>query len=216
MYLSILKKRNEYQDFDEKFIYAKRLAENRRKYGDLSNEQNVHRMICDMAGGCKRKDQNLLYIKIGRDAKMFYIQSDCMLHEDIVRACGYNLIAVKDESSILQSIAEGSKVIIRAKLAPVERNSATRVQYSLATDEVKRAAWLNRLAERCGFRFINQPEEGLKDYITWSKKGQGNSWTNAFYYACEVEVTDKEQFVRAVETGVGKYKAYGCGMLMVG
>lgn len=30
------------------------------------------------------------------------------------------------------------------------------------------------------------------------------------------QLGDKEQFVRAVETGVGKYKAYGCGMLMVG
>lgn len=216
MYLSIIRKVRDYKSMDEKILDAKKLAKKRRKYGDFRNEQNIHRMICDMAGGCKRETQNLLYIKIGNDANMFYIQSDCMLNDRVVRECGYEIIEVKNEGDFLKSVNNGNRIILRAKLAPVERNCATRAQHSLADNDEKRAIWLERLSERCGFRFLNAPEEGAMDHITWMKTGRGSSWTNAFYYASEIEIIDKDRFIQAVETGVGKYKAYGCGMLMVG
>lgn len=213
MYLSLIKKRIEMKSLEERVAYARRLAVNRKKYGDFSNEQDVHRMICDMAGGCKRETQNLLYIKIGKDANRFYIQSDCLLDEEIVHSCGYEIVSVKNEGTILDSIQNGDQVMLRAKLAPVEKRVA--VCYSLANDTKKRTTWINRLAERCGFHFVDIPQEGAMDHIRWQKKGYGDSWTNAFLYAGEIKITDKNAFVQAMKSGVGKYKAYGCGMMMV-
>ena len=213
MYLSLIKKRIELKSLEERISYARRLAVNRKKYGDFSNEQDVHRMICDMAGGCKREMQNLLYIKIGKDARMFYIQSDHPLDEEVVCLCGYEIISVKNEGTILDSIQNGDQVMLRAKLAPVEKRED--VCYSLANDIKKRTAWINRLANRCGFHFVDIPQEGAMDHIRWRKKGYGDAWTNAFLYAGEIKITDKNAFVQAMKSGVGKYKAYGCGMMMV-
>lgn len=213
MYLYLIKKRKTNKGFDERIASARNLAASRKKYGDFSNEQDVHRMICDMAGGCKRETQNLLYIKIGKDARMFYIQSDQLLDEKIVHLCGYEIVSTKNEGTILDSIQNGDQVMLRTKLAPVEKRAA--VCYSLANDIEKRTAWINRLAEHCGFHFVDIPQEGAMDHIRWRKKGYGDSWTNAFLYAGEIKITDKNAFVQAMKLGVGKYKAYGCGMMMV-
>ena len=215
MYLSIIKKRTEIRSLEEKVAFAKMIAETRRKYGDLSNEQNVHRMICDMAGGCKRKTQNLLYIKIGKDGHMFYIQSDCKLDKDAVRGCGYGIAAVKDEGEFLKLIENGDRLILRAKLAPVKREIRTHTLCSLAQSPKEKMEWLMRLAENNGFQFVGTLQESIMEHIRWRKNEQGHSWTNAFLYTAEIEVVDKDAFIRAVHYGVGRYKAYGCGMLMI-
>ena len=227
MFLTMLRKRKEKKELscEDKIEAAFKIAKATSMYnrcGGMSNEQNVHRMVCDMAGGCKRSDKNLLYMKFDQNADSLYIQSDTPLNKEKVESLGYEFvhdpICLDDK---LKNLKKGSIVTFRAKLAPTERSSATRVTHSLANvqdGEEKRNEWLARNAVNNGFR-IKEIYEGPSTHITWdksdSKKRTHTSWTNAFYYAGEIEITDPDVFLEAVKKGIGKYKAYGCGLFLI-
>lgn len=76
--------------------------------------------------------------------------------------------------------------------------------------------WLNRRAESCGFTLPVAPEVGAYRQHTLSKKDQGKPIRySSVDYEGLLEVADPEQLKHTLQTGIGRAKAFGCGLLLL-
>lgn len=79
-------------------------------------------------------------------------------------------------------------------------------------------AWLERQAARCGFTLV-EPEASLRiDRDNWTSINRSGSRDIAFGtidFDGELSVTDPSSFLTAVANGMGRAKAFGCGLMLI-
>lgn len=78
--------------------------------------------------------------------------------------------------------------------------------------------WLRTKAGRCGFSISERDTTGAsivkREVLRF--KSKGNSVTiSVVTFEGFLKVTDREAFLKSIECGIGRAKAYGCGMLSV-
>ena len=95
-------------------------------------------------------------------------------------------------------------------LTTLPRKTVNGHRMILRTEE-ERLEWLNRQAERNGFRIISVVEIGKEPICSRRKQFD----VTAFKYRGTLMVTDAVAFENARLKGIGSMKAYGCGMLLV-
>jgi CRISPR system Cascade subunit CasE len=100
----------------------------------------------------------------------------------------------------------------RLKANPSKRDSKTRKTIGLfyRKDQLD---WLQRQAERCGFRL--QGVDVMPSPNVFGVKGKGTSpirITTALYQGI-LEVLEPEPFFMTLQQGIGRGKSYGCGLL---
>lgn len=75
--------------------------------------------------------------------------------------------------------------------------------------------WLFERSKKCGFT-LNSPGTGAqiikRENLKFKNKGHNVSIT-AVSYEGMLEITDANDFINAVKSGIGRAKAYGCGMM---
>lgn len=217
MYLTIIQEINSSELFNNRFNKAWQIAQARKKFGDLSNEQNVHRMICHMVGGehgVKREWENLLYRKVNSLIRGFYVQSDSYLNTETVARLGYRIVQVINLDSLFTtSIKEGGDVLINAQYAPTKSVNGKKISIE---DEKKRQEWVVNKMKESGLTVfgIKETEES---HIVFNHSGnkinrKQSTFINGFNYKISARVDDPVKFKEAVQRGIGRGRAYGCGM----
>jgi len=126
----------------------------------------------------------------------------------------------KDYKPLLTSIKNGSILHFRLRANPVhsvplEKGTRGKV-YAHVTVEQKRN-WLMNKALSCGFSLNdNQFDLVETDYLRfWRIKKERPVEIEAAVFEGVLEVTDADMFVQALSTGIGRAKAYGCGLLTI-
>ena len=76
----------------------------------------------------------------------------------------------------------------------------------------ERMLWLKRKTEPFGA--ILDVFEGEKQHIVFSHDKENSSFINAYDYMMIIRITNKEIFESYVQKGLGRGKAYGCGLML--
>ena len=80
--------------------------------------------------------------------------------------------------------------------------------------------WWKRQGERCGFELLIDPsglsklQNSTYQWHALPEKGKQAGFSSVDFTG-ELKVTDIERFEQVLFTGIGRSKAFGCGLLMI-
>ncbi len=97
---------------------------------------------------------------------------------------------------------------------PVKRDNATRKLIPMRTRQ-EVADWFSSRAGRWGFRVVAENFEVADIFVDSFRKDRQILTLGKARVKGLLEVEDKEAFLRAVSSGLGKGKAFGCGLLQL-
>lgn len=119
---------------------------------------------------------------------------------------------------VLDAVAPGRKLAFRVVANPTMCDSKTRKRLPHRTPE-KQVEWLIRQGERFGF-VIPATGNGQPDVapspsstLVGQKRDQGKITIEPVRFDGHLIVTDAASFTDALVSGVGRAKAYGCGLI---
>jgi len=125
----------------------------------------------------------------------------------------------KDYSSYLNRIEAGKVYRFRVVLNPVHSVSQGEGKRGRVYPEItvaKQMEFLEKRAEKYGFRLLeDQYRITDRHYDILRKAGMRQVHLCVVAYEGKLEVTDVDQFRDTLIHGIGKKKAYGCGMMTV-
>jgi len=128
----------------------------------------------------------------------------------------------RDYQGLLDSLRAGQRWAFRLTANPThsgrKTSDAKETQRFGYLREHEQVGWLTARAARHGFALASQqdgsPNVRLHQRRTQSfRRGMGTVTITTATYDGVLEVTDAEAFRRALTTGIGHAKAYGCGLL---
>lgn len=217
MYLTIIQKEKVsfYNEF-EKLEYVKKIIKNKKNNNllrRLDNRQNVHSMICEFAGGCKRENELLLYKVIDNKANTIMIQSKNHLKNDILDDFGYQKIRELDIENHYKNIVKNNNVLkFKATIAPTKSKNGHK--YSINSKD-ERLIWVNKKFDLSGAKILNVFETE-HEYIKFKhSKDEKFSFFNSYTYEGLLEVKDKDKFLKSIFKGIGRAKSYGAGLIVL-
>lgn len=185
----------------------------------------LHSFIQYKPFGTTRKDNNVLF-RLVRDYDYYalYVQSDILPDWSCITGNGISLEAVRNIDKIHNVFKEGAvygfslvanTVRYKSPRQAVKTNDPDRrKRISLKTHE-ERIQWLARHAAQSGFEVVTvkeTPNQGNKDI---RKKGTEPFSVTTTQFDGILRITNKELFAKAFREGIGRAKAYGCGLLML-
>jgi len=144
------------------------------------------------------------------------------IFEEFARQFCYEDVAgeTKDYTILLSTIRSGAKYRFRLRAnpthsVPLEMGVRGKI-YPHITIEQKRN-WLLKKTQNCGFKLNELCFDVVEtDYLRFWRKGTARPVELSIaVYEGELEVSDRELFVKSLIYGIGRAKAYGCGMLTV-
>jgi len=126
----------------------------------------------------------------------------------------------KDYTHLLNSVRDGARLRFRLRANPT--HSVTRANesrgkvYAHITVEQK-LNWLIKKAQSCGFWLDERLFDVVEtDYLRfWRSKTTPPVEIGVAVYEGQLEVVDRDLFTHALTHGIGRAKAYGCGLLTV-
>lgn len=198
-------------------VCRERFQDAKRRFRNMDNEQNVHSLVCDLAGGMQRMKGNILYIKPGRSVDSLVIQSDNPIDRSAAERLGYDIERETDLSEAMAGVKNGCFVVLSAKYAPTKTDAATGKKRSIREPEARRG-WLLRKMEEAGLTVIDCMERG-EDHIVFSHDDSSfdrrkSEFINGYHYRIVARVQDRDEFERAVRRGIGRGRSYGCGLTL--
>lgn len=111
--------------------------------------------------------------------------------------------------------AVGSLFMFRLKANPVLRGNVDRKLHAI-TGEDALSDWLRRKGERHGFSLKSVPEFSACHLTSFSKKQDAPQIAlNIVDISGVLRVTDADAFTGAFRNGIGRGRAFGCGMLLL-
>jgi CRISPR system Cascade subunit CasE len=215
MYLTLIERKNDqfFQSDYERMEYARRISKRKRYLSNLSNRQTVHAMICEMAGGCKRKDEKLLFKVVGGNASRIMVQSMNQLNDKMVLDFGYvKLSQVKIDEIYNGFIRDGVVVKFKASLTPTCKSDG-KIKSIQNIDE--RLNWVKRKFNEKGSNILDIAETEHELIQLAHRHDSMTSFYNGYSYVGTLEVTDTKKFISAVFDGIGKAKSYGAGLVVL-
>lgn len=200
-----------------RFRLANTIHRGRGRFGSMENEQNVHSLVCQLAGGMKRIRGDILYIKPDKTADTLILQTDMPVERETAERFGYGIVSRTDLSETMESVKNGCFVALGAKYAPTKTDAGTGKKRSIREPEGRRE-WLLRKMEDAGLEMVGFSELD-EDHILFShKKGpfdrKNAEFINGFHYRILARVVDRDKFEKNVRSGIGRGKAYGCGLTL--
>lgn len=127
--------------------------------------------------------------------------------------------AVKDYDSFLQNVKEGKTYRFRATLNPVRAVSRGENTRGVIMPEITaehQLAYLERKAEKNGFQLLpGQYDITERRYEYLRKKGGHTIKISVVSFEGMLKVTDEIKFREALTAGIGREKAFGCGLMTV-
>lgn len=126
-----------------------------------------------------------------------------------------------DYRPFLDRIQKGKKYRFRIRANPIRSipTDGKRGKVKAHVTTAQQIEWLLSRAEKCGFTVVSDENRPKIDVTNRSfmKFDHGNSTVSIATATFEgiLEVLDRELFLDAIQNGIGKAKAYGCGMISV-
>lgn len=182
----------------------------------LRNCQDMHKNLMK-AFREERAQSGVLYtVSKKRDRIEIYVLSNEEPQWAALETNGYHCIGVKDISALQEMYAEGSAFRFELSAYPAKKirgigKNSKRVFLRTAEE---RSAWMERQAEKNGFRIVSLQELGQTQEI-YGQKGQDDIRYNAVKFVGMLEIVDQAAFWNGYTRGIGSGKAYGLGMLMI-
>lgn len=115
---------------------------------------------------------------------------------------------------LLQSVQEGSTYSFKLVANPVKEMNNKKVGIY---DSAELVSWLVRKAEANGFKVdVNTLRVSPVAKVEFGRhQGEPKVVINKVMYEGLLEVTDVDRFIGALTQGIGRAKAYGCGLLTI-
>ena len=175
----------------------------------MTNEQDMHRNIQALFDS-DRQSINALYRFIpSKDIRsaVICVQSDIMP----TSTSDLKVISCTDASERISLIKAGMVLKFDVLLRPVKRHEG---RSTLIRDMKSRIEWVEMLGQKYGFK-IETIREVLRIQKTVFHSGTKTGRVDGYRYVGTLSVQDADLFKKAYETGIGRDKAYGYGMLML-
>lgn len=184
----------------------------------LGDCQQLHQMIMGLFE-TDRKSAGVLYrVREDSCALAVYLYSNRPVNRERILP-GMRFSGERELTPWLDAMGEGqiwnfdllaspTKKVVRGE----GKNSQRRVLRTLE----ERCAWLERKGDQNGFRLLNCREiEGSQLTGRHTQERGGRMYLDQYHYQGTLQITDVEQFRKAVQGGIGPGKSYGLGMLLL-
>jgi CRISPR system Cascade subunit CasE len=188
---------------------------------DLSNAHALHQRIMhafpdQQERDRPRQDWHVLF-RQEPDSEVVLVQSE--LQPDWSKLPADYLEAgitpgIKEFVPHPQKLPSGQVLQFRLRANPSKRDSQTKKTIGFYRRD-EQLAWLERQAERNGF--VLRGVDVIPSPNLFGQKGGGASpirIVTALYQGV-LEISDSQQFLQALQQGIGRGKSYGCGLLSV-
>lgn len=175
----------------------------------MTNEQDMHRNIQALFDS-DRQSINVLYRFIpSKDIRraVICVQSDVMP----TSTTDLKVISCMDAKERISLIKTGMVLKFDVLLRPVKRHQG---RSTLIRDMESRIEWIEKLGQKYGFK-IETIREVLRIQKTMFHSGTKTGRVDGYRYVGTLSVVDADLFKKSYETGIGRDKAYGYGMLML-
>ena len=188
------------------------------------NEETVHQFIQELCGYRPRAEHNILYRRDGLD---LCIYSDIYLDTDVLQKYGYYIINVIKIDELYNKIKSGDclKIYVRTVPSTMKQREGKLSARWHFTKRYERVEWIEKKMQQIGAEVLYNNGEPLiieNGYTCLSFKHTSNQSTRgknkffAYDYIATVQVVDREKLKDGITKGIGPYKSYGCGLMLIG
>jgi CRISPR system Cascade subunit CasE len=202
-------------------MYLSKLVLNPRKtevLRDLSNAHKLHQRIMQAFPDEENRDHpregwHILF-RQEPDSDIVLVQSEIEPDWSKLPDGYWSNHNVKPVTFDAAQFGSGRILQFRLRANPSKRDKETRKTIGLFR-QADQLAWLERQADRCGFKLHGV--DVIPSPNVFGIKGKGSPpirITTALYQGI-LEVTDPNQFLNVLRQGIGRGKSYGCGLLSV-
>lgn len=193
--------------------------QNKSVLHNMSNCEWVHKLILEKGFGHIQAEnvRQTLKILYAVDGMKIYVQSATKPEFD---NCSYWIsrpvtICIDAMKNICRT---GMAVRFKCTCNPTKKlvDGGKRIFLS---SEKERDEWIKRVMERSGAEVLIESQ--TPDFTVWGMKKDKKTdksheiYAKAVTYSGALKITDEEKFWEAFCNGIGREKAYGCGMLML-
>lgn len=194
-------------------------------YADKIAEENVHRFIQKINNHKNRADSHILY---RRDNNEICIYSDNELNERYLQEFGYYLVGARELGHLLDCIQNEDMLKVYVRTVPcIQRKRAGKRSIRCAlNNNTDRLNWVEKKLNQIGVGVAKNEYgeklvlEGKRITVDFAhsenQKNSGDYSCYAYEYTATVKVINAELFKNGVKNGIGPYKSYGCGLMLVG
>lgn len=215
-------------------MFLTRFALNSRRRGAgrlLASPQAMHAaVLAGFPDASARPAGRILWRvdRSGHDTDLYVVSPERPDFTHLVEQAGWPTTATWDTRAygdFLARIDAGTRWAFRITANPTNNLPASehrdRGAVRALLDAPDQEAWLMRQAQRCGFRIITQkagdkerPSLFVRDSetVSFARNGAKVTITRATFDGI-LEVVEAEHFRAALTHGIGRAKAYGCGLL---
>jgi len=192
---------------------------NRKVQQDLSNAHSLHQTIMqgfpDEQRDKARADWHILF-RHEPDSAILLVQSMAQASPSWERLpldylANYDL---KPIDTLLEQLQVGRVLQFRIKANPSKRSKETGKTVAFTSTE-DRLLWLERQALRSGFEVLQVDTIPIPDIYGRKAKASAPIKIISVLFQGALKITDTELFRQALQQGIGRGRAYGCGLLSV-
>ena len=191
-----------------------------------NNEELTHETLLEALGYKKRSDINLLYRK---DKNNVCVYSSVPLDQGKLLCRNYIVQNVIEIDNIYNKIKSGDVIKVFLRTSPSKKIIVSGKKNSKRRTLLKkeeRLAWLEHKLSESGAEVVTDLfgqkliQENGKTEIKFAhfekQLNQGAHTICAYDYIVSVRVNSVDSFLQSVANGIGPYKSYGCGLLLIG
>lgn len=122
---------------------------------------------------------------------------------------------VQNYDYFIGTLKSGQKFNFRLAANPVLRRGGKIIPHTVAKYQMQ---WLEKQAENNGFKLLTSEIDSVTHPVLRRRKNKGNNtfWLNRVDYNGILEITDLAKFRHALTDGVGRERAFGMGLLLLG
>ena len=197
-------------------------------YSIVNNPALLHSFVQTRPFGTARKERNVLFRLVkDNDRYILYVQSETMPDWEPALGQGIRLEAVRNTDKMKDLFKEGSafgfSLMANPVVSPVQNENGharSRAGNGVGPKRVfletrsERLEWIKKLAAKNGFEIVWAQEKSAIPHRV-RKKGNREFVIGTVEFDGVLKITDRALFEKAYREGIGRERAYGCGMLML-
>lgn len=194
----------------------------------LDDTHALHRAVMGMFDSYRKDDSGvttnrakgtgvpLWRLDAGRDSiSLFVVSGDKPHTADLARRIGWDdgtdgAVMVADYDGFLDGIREGDTYAFKTTLNMVTRGRDGKSRAAVPPND--KMVWLSRTAQRNGFK-VNGIPDVFAIVDTFEKPDGKRVTLDKSTVTGVLTVTDADRMRRALSAGIGRGRAYGCGLI---
>lgn len=188
---------------------------NREVHRDLGNAHALHQRIMQAFPDEQREQAragwNILF-RQEPDSSVVLVQSAIAGNWDQLPSAYLITHQSKEFTAEVQQFKAGRILQFRLKANPSKRDNKTKKLIGMlhASDQI---AWLERQAAQHGFSVQGVDLMPMPNIFGIKKGAKAPIRLGAVLYQGILQITESDRFVAALQSGIGRGRSYGCGLL---